>query len=287
MLRHGVLSGGKRLRPALVIAAYESCRVPDGLGPSGSVGSGPAVSKLAAPELTASDPRVYDVAASVELIHAYSLMHDDLPCMDDAPLRRGRPTTHTVFRAWETTVAAAVLIPWAASRAYTSALGLGVPRAGAVRVARTLLDAAGAGGMVGGQALDLMAEGRDLDEVALSGLHRLKTGALLTAALHMGAMAAGASEATEAALLRFGRAVGLAFQVRDDVLDATASSAVLGKVPSDAALAKSTYVHLLGVEGAEHRCRALMSEGLAALDGEGLEAPALRALASFVIERER
>lgn len=260
--RHGVLSGGKRLRPLLLVAAHEAC--------GGTAGG-----------------TLYDLAAAVELIHAYSLMHDDLPCMDDAPLRRGRPTPHTLFGVPSTTLAGVALIPWAAACACRSLDGLGFGRDECAAVAQVLLDAAGAGGMVGGQALDLLGEGMALGEDELRHLHRLKTGALLTASLTMGAMSARADAPVVSAVERFGGCLGLAFQVMDDVLDATASAEALGKEPSDADLGKSTYVLLLGVEGARTRAEHLVGEGLAALDGVRLEARRLRELARYVIERER
>ena len=260
--RAGVASGGKRLRPMLTVAAY------DELG-------GPP-----------TEP-VYDLAASVELIHAYSLMHDDLPCMDDAPLRRGAPTPHVVYGVASTALAGAALIPWAAARAYDAAVAVGRAPSEAAGVVARLLEAAGAGGMIGGQVLDLLAEGRTLDEEELAALHSLKTGALLAASLEVGAMAAAADDQSVAAVRAFGQALGLAFQVMDDVLDATASSQDLGKRPSDAAMAKSTYVALLGVAGATERGRQLVAQADAALDAARLPAPQLRRLARFVIERRR
>ena len=260
--RAGVASGGKRLRPMLTVAAY------DELG-------GPP-----------TEP-VYDLAASVELIHAYSLMHDDLPCMDDAPLRRGAPTPHVVYGVASTALAGAALIPWAAARAYDAAVAVGRAPSEAAGIVVRLLEAAGAGGMIGGQVLDLLAEGRTLDEEELAALHSLKTGALLAASLEVGAMAAAADDQSVAAVRAFGQALGLAFQVMDDVLDATASSQALGKRPSDAAMAKSTYVALLGVAGATERGRQLVAQADAALDAARLPAPQLRRLARFVIERRR
>ena len=260
--RTGVASGGKRLRPLLTVAAYEE------------VGGPP------------TEP-VYDLATSVELIHAYSLMHDDLPCMDDAPLRRGAPTPHTVHGVAATALAGAALIPWAAARAYEAACAVGRSPAEAAQIAERLLGAAGAGGMIGGQVLDLLAEGRILDEEELAALHGLKTGALLSASLEVGAMAAGASDEALAAVRAFGQDLGLAFQVMDDVLDATASSQALGKRPSDAALAKSTYVALLGVAGARERGRQLAARAETALDAAHLPAPRLRQLARFVVDRQR
>lgn len=258
----GVLSGGKRLRPILVVT---TCTELGG---------------------TPSDA-LYDLAASVEIIHAYSLIHDDLPCMDDAPLRRGRPTVHISHGVKAATAAGAALIPWAAAWAWESALKLDRSAAEARGIVEALLQAAGAGGMIGGQALDLAAEGQSLSEAELAALHGLKTGALLTASLEMGAMAAGASGEALAAVRSFGRDLGLAFQVMDDVLDATGSAEVLGKRPSDADFAKSTYVLLLGVDGARERARTLVARGLAVLDAAGLGAPRLRQLARFVIERKR
>ena len=258
----GVLSGGKRLRPILLAT---TCTELGG----------------------ASSDALYDLAASVEIIHAYSLIHDDLPCMDDAPLRRGRPTVHISHGVRTATAAGAALIPWAAAWAWESALKLGRSAAEARDIVEVLLQAAGAGGMIGGQALDLAAEGESLSQDELATLHGLKTGALLTASLEMGAMAAGASREARAAVRSFGRNLGLAFQVMDDVLDATGSAEVLGKRPSDADFAKSTYVLLLGVDGAREQARSLVARGLAVLDAAGLDAPRLRQLARFVIERKR
>ena len=257
-----VLSGGKRLRPLLCVTAHEE------------LGGSP-------------ESALYDLAASVEVIHAYSLVHDDLPCMDDAELRRGRPTVHVSHGVAAATAAGAALIPCAAAWALDAALRLGRTADEARCIVAALLEAAGAGGMIGGQALDLLAEGTSASERELARVHGLKTGALLAASLEMGAMAAGASSTAQAAIGDFGRDLGLAFQVMDDVLDATGSAEVLGKLPSDADFGKSTYVLLLGVDGARKRAASLVDRGLAALDTAGLAAPRLRRLASFVIERSR
>ncbi len=263
-VRHGVLGGGKRIRPILCVAAYRAC----GGREDGS-----------------NDASLYDLAASIEMIHAYSLMHDDLPCMDDAELRRGRPATHRALGEDLTMRAGAALIPGAALQAW-SALGcLDCPREIALEVVRTLLEAAGAGGMVGGQWLDLEGEGRALGAQSLDELHRRKTGALLAASLVMGGLAAGAEERVTDALLRYGRAVGLAFQIVDDILDATGSAAVLGKNPSDATLGKSTYVALYGLDGARARAQAEVSDARAALSDGGIAGGALEALASWIVER--
>ena len=263
-LRHGVLTGGKRLRPILCVTAWQAV---------GGGGKGPAA--------------VYDLAASLELIHAYSLVHDDLPCMDDAALRRGAPTTHRVHGERAAVRAGAALIPCAALLALRACGALGCPSGRAVAVVRVLMEAAGAGGMVGGQWLDLLGEGQALDGPALDRLHARKTGALLTASLVMGALAAGADAGVVAGLRTYGEAVGLAFQIADDVLDATASADVLGKNPSDATLDKSTYVSLYGLDEARARARAQVDRALAALADGGVRAPALEALAAYVVERDR
>ncbi len=257
-----VLSGGKRLRPLLCVTACEEL---------GGVRS----------------PALYDLASSVEVIHAYSLVHDDLPCMDDAELRRGRPTVHVAHGVAAATAAGAALIPWAAAWALEAAVRMGRGDGDARQIVARLLEAAGAGGMIGGQALDLLAEGASLTEEELAGVHGLKTGALLAASLEMGAMAAGAPPRDVAAVGEFGRGLGLAFQVMDDVLDATGSAEVLGKRPSDADFGKATYAQLLGVDGARARAASLVDGGLAALDAAGLAAPRLRGLAAFVIDRSR
>jgi geranylgeranyl pyrophosphate synthase len=259
-IRHGVTGGGKRLRPILCISAYRACGGHD-------------------------CDAAYDLAGSLELIHAYSLMHDDLPCMDDADLRRGRPSTHREWGEGLTVRAGAVLIPAAALEALGAARSLGRSEEEARGVVRRLLEAAGAGGMVGGQWLDLKGEGRGLGIEELDDLHRRKTGALLAAALTIGAAAAGADAVTEQAMERYGRAVGLAFQIADDILDATESAATLGKNPSDAALDKSTYVSLFGLEEARRRADEQVGMALTALASGSIASAPLEALARYVVER--
>jgi geranylgeranyl pyrophosphate synthase len=258
-VEHGVSSGGKRLRPILCVAGYRA---------AGGVSDG-----------------IYPLAVSLELIHAYSLMHDDLPCMDDADLRRGEATTHKVHGEGPTTVAGALLIPAAALYAYESASAMGLPEETCERLVEELARAAGGGGMVGGQLLDLLGEEQTLSAEELDELHRLKTGALLRASLTMGGLAAGAPHGALSGLDRYGRAIGLAFQIADDILDATSSAEDLGKNPSDSELGKSTYVSLFGLEEAGRRARGLVSEALSALGEGGLTSPELVALARYVVER--
>ncbi len=261
-VRHGVMGGGKRLRQILCVSAYEAC--------------GGTASRSA-----------YDLGASLELIHAYSLMHDDLPCMDDADLRRGRSTTHREHGEDVTMRAGAALVPAAALQALRACGELGCEPEQARAVASSLLAAAGAGGMVGGQWMDLLGEGMTLGAEQLDGLHRRKTGALLAASLVMGGLAAGASDEVLDALHEYGRAVGLAFQIADDILDATQSAETLGKNPSDAALDKSTYVASYGLEEARVRAREQAERAVACLEEAGLEAPALVALALYMVDREK
>lgn len=260
-LGHGVLSGGKRLRPILCVAAYRA---------AGGGGE-----------------EIYALAASLELIHAYSLMHDDLPCMDDAELRRGEPTTHKVHGEGPTMVAGALLIPLAARQAWVAARGMGLRAEEGRALVAELSRAAGGGGMVGGQVLDLLGEDLSLSASELDDLHRRKTGALLRAALRMGGMAARADETILDSLDAYGTAAGLAFQIADDLLDATSTAQDLGKNPSDADLGKSTYVTLFGVEDAALRARALVEEAVSALRDCRLDAPELEALAWYIVERER
>lgn len=260
IVRAGVLSGGKRLRPILCVAAFRAC------GPE------------------PSEP-VRDLAVSLELVHAYSLMHDDLPCMDDADLRRGRPTPHRRFGEAPTTVAAAALVPAAALQAWRAAAALGLPEEPRRSVVRVLMEAAGASGMVGGQALDLLGEERRLTAEELDDVHRRKTGALLAAGPRMGGLAAGSSGPVVRALGRYGRSLGLAFQITDDVLDATSTPEALGKEPSDRELAKSTYVALHGLDEARRRARAEAERAQEILAAAGVEDPLLHALAEFAVRR--
>ena len=260
-VRHGVMGGGKRLRPVLCASAYAACR-------------------------GGTRAAVYDLSASIELIHAYSLMHDDLPCMDDADLRRGRPTTHKEHGETVTMRAGAALIPMAALQALAACERLGCEPEVSKAVTAVLLRAAGAGGMVGGQWVDLEGEEMSFGPADLDDLHRRKTGALLAASLEMGALAAGAEEPVVDAFRAYGRAIGLAFQIVDDVLDATQSAETLGKNPSDAAHGKSTYVSLHGLDEARRRARAESDRAVAALTEADIAAPMLAALARFVVERQ-
>ena len=259
-IAYALRSPGKRVRAALVLAAYRA--------------------------LGGRSTGIDGVAAAVETVHAYSLVHDDLPCMDDDDLRRGRPTTHRAFDVPTATRAGLLLVPVAAEVLAEGAgeLGLGPPALG--RMAQALFEAGGVNGMVGGQWLDLEAEGRQLDHDALMAVHRGKTGALIEASCVLGGLGAGASEADLAVLAGFGADVGLAFQIADDVLDATATSEALGKTAGkDTALEKSTYVSVLGVDGARAEAEALADKAVARLLSGGFETSALPALARYIVKR--
>jgi geranylgeranyl pyrophosphate synthase len=258
---YSLFGGGKRVRPALCVLACEAC-------------GGTRTRALAA-------------AASLEMIHSYSLVHDDLPAMDDDDLRRGRASCHRAFDE-----ALAIL---AGDGLLTEAFGVlargyrGEPSL-AVELVALLAQAAGLSGMVGGQALDMSATGERRGEgvAALERCHRMKTGALLRCAVEMGARVAGASPEISRALARFGGELGLLFQVTDDLLDATATTGGLGKTSGkDAEQGKLTYVALLGLPGAQARADELLEGALEALTPLGEAARSLRALARFVRARRR
>ncbi|MBO9711131.1 MAG: polyprenyl synthetase family protein [Caulobacter sp.] len=256
-MRHATLGGGKRMRPLLVYAAGTA---------------------LGADETLLDAP-----AAAVELVHAYSLVHDDLPAMDDDDLRRGRPTVHVAFDE-----ATAILAGDALQTLAFSALAeADAPARLRIDWVRALADASGVAGMCGGQALDIDATGRTLTLEHLQRMHALKTGALIRAAVRMGALAGGADATTLAQLDAFADALGLAFQVRDDLLDIEASSEQLGKTAGkDVAQAKSTYPALLGVGGARSKLDELavaMRDALAPFFGD--RTAALAALGELAVMR--
>ena len=267
-MRYAVQGGGKRLRPLLVLAAREAV-----------AGEGDADFSAAL------DEAALRAACAVELIHAYSLVHDDMPCMDNDVLRRGKPTVHVQFGQ------AGALLAGDALQALAFELltpeRSDIPSAVQARLCRLLARAAGAAGMAGGQAIDLASVGQRLDEAQLRHMHQLKTGALLQASVMMGAACGAPAAAALAGLARYGGALGLAFQVVDDILDVTQDSATLGKTAGkDAAHAKPTYVSLLGIEAARQCAQNLHSDALAGLAASGLRDTArLAALADMVLLR--
>jgi geranylgeranyl diphosphate synthase type II len=258
-VQYGLKSPGKRLRPLLLLFAYRAAG-----------GAGDATMLACAPEV----------------IHAYSLMHDDLPCMDDDDMRRGRPTVHKVYGSRTAILAGVAMLPLAARVVRDSARAMQLPQQATKKVLDTLLQAGGASGMIGGQVRDLAGEGLSLSLDEREAIHSAKTGALIVASVRMGALAAG-SDATEmAALERYGRSVGLAFQIMDDVLDVTSTTTAMGKTTGrDAVLGKSTYPALLGVDGARRRAETLIEDGLKGLAEHELLTQELSQVANFMVTR--
>lgn len=259
-MRYAVLGGGKRIRPLLVYATGQALD---------------------------ADPSALDVAAcAVECIHAYSLVHDDLPAMDDDELRRGRPTCHRAFDEACAILAGDGLQAQAFWLLAHADMG-GIEPARRLKMLKQLALAAGSRGMVGGQAIDLAAVGRTLDIAELEDMHIHKTGMLIRASVLLGALCAGeVDNDTWRALDHYGKCIGLAFQVQDDILDVTGDTRELGKqAGADQARDKPTYPALLGLAGARERARELHTDALDALSGMDQRADPLRWIATFVVER--
>lgn len=265
-MQYALATPGKRLRPALCVTAYRVLR----------------------PEPTPD--AAYRLACALEIVHTYSLVHDDLPSMDDDDLRRGRPTVHVVYGPGTAVLAGAALIPVAVRVLDDAARELGLDAAVRGRMAGELCRAGGALGMVGGQWLDLHGEhpGVRVDADGLEHIHRLKTGALLAASLRIGAMAGGANQARMDALTAYGRELGLAFQIVDDVLDVTRTAAELGKTAGkDVDAGKATYPSLFGLARAREMAVERTVRAVDALHAAGVHSPELEALAAYVLERGR
>jgi geranylgeranyl pyrophosphate synthase len=258
-VQYGLKSPGKRLRPLLLLFAYRAAG-----------GTTDATMLACAPEL----------------IHAYSLMHDDLPCMDDDEMRRGRPTVHKVYGSRTAILAGVAMIPLAARVVRDSSRSMRLADQTTAKVLDALLEASSAGGMIGGQLRDLIGEGRALSLDELEAIHSAKTGAIIVASVRMGALAAGTDAPRVEALERYGRSIGLAFQIMDDVLDVTSTTKAMGKTTGrDAMLGKSTYPALLGVDGARRRAEALIADGLQSLAEHDLLTQELSQVANFMVTR--
>ncbi|HHI79014.1 MAG TPA: polyprenyl synthetase family protein [Planctomycetes bacterium] len=258
-MAHALLGGGKRLRPSLALAA---CELAGGRRAEGLPG-----------------------AVALECLHSYSLVHDDLPCMDDDELRRGRPTVHKAFGEAMAVLAGDALL----TLAFESLAKGPAPADRKMKALRLLAEAGGAAGMVGGQALDLEAEGGEPELKEVEEIHRRKTGALIEAALGVGALLGGGAPHLVESLRSYGRALGLAFQIVDDCLDQTRSAAELGKTAGkDEEAGKATWVACLGVEESMRQARALVSEAISALEslpGSHPQVDFLKELAFFVVSR--
>lgn len=252
VIRYSLFAGGKRFRPALALGAAEL--------------------------VSGDDAAAMPAACALEMVHTYSLIHDDLPAMDDDDLRRGKPTPHKVFGE-----ALAIL---AGDGLLTMAFQV-LDSAGNPDAIGELAQAAGVCGMAGGQVIDLESAGQDLPFDTLKRMHRMKTGALIRAAVRLGALLAGVQEAPLARLTRFSEDLGLAFQITDDILDITGNSAALGKpAGSDVAKDKPTYPAVLGLELAREHAQDAVTQALACLEGFGPEADAFRSLTRYLIERQ-
>lgn len=258
-MRYSIFAGGKRLRPALVIATGE---------------------------MFETDERaLLPTACALEMIHTYSLIHDDLPAMDNDDLRRGRPTNHKVYGEAIAILAGDALLTQAF---ITLAQMEGTTSENKIRVINEVAQAAGTvKALIGGQVLDIQNEGKSFDADQLDAIHRAKTGALIRCCVRVGAILGGANEAQLAACTEYAEKAGLAFQVADDVLDATATSEELGKTAGkDAATQKATYVALYGIEAARERAEQLCQEAITAIQQTGLATAQLEAMARFIVERQ-
>jgi geranylgeranyl diphosphate synthase type II len=251
-MHYSLFAGGKRLRPGLVLGA--------------------------AAIVAGDDAVAMPAACAIEMIHTYSLIHDDLPAMDDDDLRRGKPTSHKVYGEAIAILAGDALLTMAFDVAAQS---------GSPRIVSEIARAAGAEGMVGGQVIDLLSENKQLTLDELRRLHACKTGALIRASVRCGAILGGANDAQLDALTRYGEHIGLAFQIADDILDVVGTTEALGKqVGSDEANQKSTYPALLGLDRARELANEAVAASLEALAPFGEEADTFRALARYIVERE-
>lgn len=261
-MRYSLMAGGKRVRPILLLAGAEAVG-------SDSMGFMP-------------------FACAIECIHTYSLIHDDLPAMDDDDLRRGRPTCHKVFGEAIAILAGDGLLTCAFELMTNQALVGHIPPEFVIKAISIISRAAGASGMVGGQTADILLEGKDINLGTLSFIHTHKTGALLQASVEVGGLLGKGTEAEVEHLKRYGAALGLAFQVIDDILDVEGDSAIMGKpAGSDARKNKATYPALFGIDEAKKKAHILLDEALSALVPFDERAEPLRAIVRYVVERNR
>jgi geranylgeranyl diphosphate synthase type II len=258
-MRYSLEAGGKRLRPILCFAGAES------------VGG--------------SADKVMPVAVALEMIHTFSLIHDDLPAMDDDSLRRGKPTNHKVFGEAAAILAGDGLL---AEAFYVLADARGVDSTMLIGTILDIARASGGRGMTGGQVIDMESTGKSIGEAQLAKLHRYKTGALIKASVTSGARLCGASENDIEALGRYGEAVGLAFQIADDILDVEGDQELIGKdVGSDQGQEKSTYPAIIGIDASKRQAEALVGQAIAAIESFDDRGEPLRLIAKYIIERNR
>jgi geranylgeranyl diphosphate synthase type II len=261
-MRYSVFAGGKRVRPILMLAACEA------------VGGGLA--------------RALPAACAMEMIHTYSLIHDDLPAMDDDDFRRGNPTNHKVFGEATAILAGDALLTEAFILLSSPGVTIGVPAADLLAVSNEIARCAGSRGMVGGQVVDMESEGkRDIDLATVQYIHTHKTGALIKASIKAGAILGGGDDTAVAALTKYGEAVGLAFQIADDILDIEGTTEEIGKdAGSDQARGKATYPALVGLVESKKRAAELVELALSALAGFDAVADPLREIAQYIVYRK-
>jgi len=259
-MRYSVMGGGKRIRPVLVYATGEALNV--------------------APE------RLDGPAAAIELMHAFSLVHDDLPAMDNDDLRRGKPTTHIAYDEATAILAADALQPLAFSILATDE-SMQCPPATRLKIIDLLAEACGSTGMTGGQSIDLSAEGKQLDAAELENMYNLKTGRLLKASVLSAVYCAHADDGQISAMERFVDAVGLAFQIKDDILDIEGETEIIGKQRgSDVERAKATWPSLFGMDAAHRKTDELLAQALAEIEDLGANAEPLRQIARYIVNRD-
>ena len=262
-IRYSVEAGGKRVRPVLAIAAAEAV-----------AGTGVSV------------PGLLAAASAIEMIHTYSLIHDDLPAMDDDDFRRGRPTNHKVYGEAVAILAGDALLTYAFDLLTNPEHVGGMKPETLVSIIREIAVASGNAGMVGGQVVDIESEGKEVDFATLEYIHTHKTGALIRASVRVGALAAGATEKELKALTRYGVDAGLAFQIADDILDIEGCQEEIGKdVGSDIARGKKTYPAFVGLEESKARAKELAGSAVKALDIFGTGADPLREIAAYIVSR--
>jgi len=264
-MRYSLEAGGKRVRPVLALAAAEAVKGPDA---------------------ARTVPGLMAAACSLELVHTYSLIHDDLPAMDNDDFRRGKPTNHKVYGEAVAVLAGDALLTHAFELLTDPAQTSFMRPAALVRIIRELSVASGSMGMVGGQAVDIESEGKDVDFATLEYIHTHKTGALIRASVRMGGIAAGAGKRQLEGLSRYGAYAGLAFQVADDILDIVGTQEEIGKdVGSDVARGKKTYPALFGLEESKRHAAELCDKAVAALKPFGPSADPLREIARYIVSR--
>ncbi|MCB9489271.1 MAG: polyprenyl synthetase family protein [Deltaproteobacteria bacterium] len=261
-MRYSLLAGGKRVRPILCLAAAEACG--------------------------GDEARAMPAACALELMHSYTLIHDDLPCMDDDDLRRGKPTNHTVYGEAQALLAGNGLFTLAFEIVAKQAIDGGISTEAAARVTHRMATAIGWRGVIGGQSIDIEATGQTIDRRRVETICTHKTAVLIAASVACGAIVAGAPDERVEALDRYGRSIGLAFQVADDVLNVEGDAAALGKgTGTDEAAGKTTFVDVLGLPGARDYAKYLLTDALAALADFDGKAEPLRALARYIVTRDR